>query len=67
MGPNCPQQEGPTPEWGGLQLSCHLTQQIENSEEVVVDQPKSTAETRNSEEVVVDQIESMAVKEENLK
>ena len=62
MGPDCPQQEGPTLEGGGLQPSCHLTQQIGNSEEVVVDQPESTAKTRNSEEVVVDRKESMAVK-----
>jgi hypothetical protein len=64
VGPNCPQQEGLTPEQGGLQPSCHLTQQTKNAEEVVVDQAKSTAEARNSEEVVVDQTESMAVKEE---
>ena len=61
MGPDCPQQEGPTLEGGGLQPSCHLTQQIGNSEEVV-DQPESTAKTQNSEEVVVDRKESMAVK-----
>ena len=63
MGPDCPQQEGPTPEKGGLQPSCHLTQQTKNAEEVVVNQAESTAETRNSEEVVVNQTESMAVKE----
>jgi hypothetical protein len=43
VGPNCPQQEGPTPQEGGLQPSCHLTQQTGNSEEVVVDQAESTA------------------------
>ena len=43
MGPDCPQQEGPRPEEGGLQPSCHLTQQTGNSEEVVVDQAESTA------------------------
>ena len=42
MGPNYPQQEGPTPEEGGLQPSCHLTQQTENSEEIVIDQAEST-------------------------
>jgi hypothetical protein len=41
--PYCPLQEGPTPEEGGLQPLCHLTQQTENSEEVVVDQAESTA------------------------
>jgi hypothetical protein len=63
VGPDCPQQEGPTPEGGGLQPSCHLTQQTENSKEVVVDQSRSTAETRNLGEAVVDQTESMAAKE----
>ena len=43
MGPDCLLQEGPTPEEGGLQPSCHLTQQTENSEEVVVDQTESMA------------------------
>ena len=43
MGPDCSQQEGPTPEGGGLQPSCHLTQQTGNSEEVVVDQAESIA------------------------
>jgi hypothetical protein len=42
VGPDCPQQEGPTPEEGGLQPSCHLIQQTENSGKVVVDQPQST-------------------------
>ena len=42
MGPDCPLQEGPTPEEGGLQRSCHLTQQTENSEGVVIDQAEST-------------------------
>jgi hypothetical protein len=61
--PDCPQQEGPTPEGGGLQPSCHLTQQTKNAEEVVVDRAESTAETQNPEEVVVDQAESTAAKE----
>ena len=43
MGPDCPQQEGPTPEEGGLQPSCHLTQQTGNSEGVMVDQAEFTA------------------------
>uniref|UniRef100_A0A2N9J7A9 Reverse transcriptase RNase H-like domain-containing protein n=1 Tax=Fagus sylvatica TaxID=28930 RepID=A0A2N9J7A9_FAGSY len=43
MGPDCPLQEGPTPEEGGLQPSCHLTQQTGNSEGVVVDQAESMA------------------------
>ena len=43
MGPDCPTQEGPTPEEDGLQPSCHLTQQTGNFEEVVVDQAESTA------------------------
>ena len=42
MGPNCPQQEGPTPKEGGQQPSCRLTQQTRNSEKVVVDQAEST-------------------------
>ena len=54
MGPDYPQQEGPTPEGGGLQPSCHLTQQTENFEEVMVDQARSTAVTQNPEEAVVD-------------
>ena len=56
MGPDCPQQEGPTPEEGGLQLSCHLIQQTENSRKVVVDQLQSTA--MSSEEVTVDHAQS---------
>uniref|UniRef100_A0A2N9FYK3 RNase H type-1 domain-containing protein n=1 Tax=Fagus sylvatica TaxID=28930 RepID=A0A2N9FYK3_FAGSY len=62
--PQC--QEGPTPEEGGLQPSCHLTQQTENSGKVVVDQLQSTA--MSSEEVTVDHaqstIESMAINSE---
>jgi hypothetical protein len=42
VGPDCPLQEGPTPEEGGLQPSCHLTQQTGNSEGVVIDQAEST-------------------------
>jgi hypothetical protein len=57
VGPDCPQQEGPTPEEGGLQPSCHLIQQAENSGKVVVDQLQST--TMNSEEVTVDHARSM--------
>uniref|UniRef100_A0A2N9F6T5 Uncharacterized protein n=1 Tax=Fagus sylvatica TaxID=28930 RepID=A0A2N9F6T5_FAGSY len=53
--PQC--QEGPTPEEGGLQPSCHLIQQTENSGKVVVDQLQST--TMNSEEVTVDHARSM--------
>ena len=56
MGPDCPQQEGPTPEEGGLQPSCHLIQQIENSGKVVVDQLQSTA--MSSEEAMVDHARS---------
>ena len=41
MGPNCPQQEGPTPKEGGQQPSCRLIQQTRNSEKVVVDQAES--------------------------
>uniref|UniRef100_A0A2N9I6H1 RNA-directed DNA polymerase n=1 Tax=Fagus sylvatica TaxID=28930 RepID=A0A2N9I6H1_FAGSY len=52
--PQC--QEGPTPEGGGLQPSCHLTQQTENSGKVVVDQLQSTA--MSSEEVMVDHAQS---------
>jgi hypothetical protein len=43
LGPDCPLQEGPTLEEGGLQPLCYLTQQTENSEEIVVDQAESTA------------------------
>uniref|UniRef100_A0A2N9IRS3 RNA-directed DNA polymerase n=1 Tax=Fagus sylvatica TaxID=28930 RepID=A0A2N9IRS3_FAGSY len=57
VGPDCPQQEGPTPEEGGLQPSCHLIQQTENSGKVVVDQLQSTA--ISSEEVTVDHAQSM--------
>ena len=56
MGPDCPQQEGPTPEEGGLHPSCHLIQQIENSGNVVVDQLQSTA--TSAEEVTVDHAQS---------
>uniref|UniRef100_A0A2N9FKB3 RNA-directed DNA polymerase n=1 Tax=Fagus sylvatica TaxID=28930 RepID=A0A2N9FKB3_FAGSY len=59
VGPDCPQQEGPTPEEGGLQPSCHLIQQTENSGKVVVDQLQST--TMNSEEVTVDHARSMVM------
>uniref|UniRef100_A0A2N9IFM6 Retrotransposon gag domain-containing protein n=1 Tax=Fagus sylvatica TaxID=28930 RepID=A0A2N9IFM6_FAGSY len=52
--PQC--QEGPTPEEGGLQPSCHLTQQTENSGKVVVDQLQSTA--MSSEKVTVDHAQS---------
>uniref|UniRef100_A0A2N9G6H2 RNA-directed DNA polymerase n=1 Tax=Fagus sylvatica TaxID=28930 RepID=A0A2N9G6H2_FAGSY len=52
--PQC--QEGPTPEEGGLQPSCHLTQQTENSGKVVVDQIQSTA--MSSEKVTVDHAQS---------
>jgi hypothetical protein len=41
--PDCPLQEGPTPEEGGLQPSCHLTQQTGNSKGVMVDQAESMA------------------------
>uniref|UniRef100_A0A2N9HIL5 RNase H type-1 domain-containing protein n=1 Tax=Fagus sylvatica TaxID=28930 RepID=A0A2N9HIL5_FAGSY len=61
--PQC--QEGPTPEEGGLQPSCHLTQQTENSGKVAwpaVDQIESMA--INFERPAVDQIESMAVDSE---
>uniref|UniRef100_A0A2N9FCC3 Integrase catalytic domain-containing protein n=1 Tax=Fagus sylvatica TaxID=28930 RepID=A0A2N9FCC3_FAGSY len=74
VGPDCPQQEGPTPEEGGLQPSCHLTQQTENSGKVMVDQIQSTAmnsekvtvdhaqsTVMNHQKVAVDQIESMAI------
>jgi hypothetical protein len=56
MGPDCPQQEGLTPEEGGLQPSCHFIQQTENSGKVVVDQLQSTA--MSSEEVTVDHAQS---------
>jgi hypothetical protein len=59
VGPDCPQQEGPTPEEGGLQPSCHLIQQTEISGKVVVDQLQSTA--MSSEEVTVDHAQSMAM------
>uniref|UniRef100_A0A2N9J1Q1 Uncharacterized protein n=1 Tax=Fagus sylvatica TaxID=28930 RepID=A0A2N9J1Q1_FAGSY len=59
VGPDCPRQEGPTPEEGGLQPSCHLIQQTENSGKVVVDQLQST--TMNSEEVTVDHARSMVM------
>jgi hypothetical protein len=59
VGPDCPQQEGPTPEEGGLQPSCHLIQQTENFGKVVVDQLQSIA--TSSEEVTVDHAQSMVV------
>jgi hypothetical protein len=59
VGPDCPQQEGPTPEEGGLQPSCHLIQQTENFGKVVVDQLQSTA--MSSEEVTVDHARSMVM------
>jgi hypothetical protein len=43
VGPDCPLQEGPIPEEGGLQPLCHLTQQTGNSEEDMVNQAESTA------------------------
>uniref|UniRef100_A0A2N9IPM6 Integrase catalytic domain-containing protein n=1 Tax=Fagus sylvatica TaxID=28930 RepID=A0A2N9IPM6_FAGSY len=52
-------QCGPTPEEGGLQPSCHLIQQTENSGKVVVDQLQST--TMNSEEITVDHARSMVM------
>uniref|UniRef100_A0A2N9GEY4 Reverse transcriptase n=1 Tax=Fagus sylvatica TaxID=28930 RepID=A0A2N9GEY4_FAGSY len=55
--PQC--QEGPTPEEGGLQPSCHLIQQTENFGKVVVDQLQSTA--MSSEEVTVDHARSMVM------
>uniref|UniRef100_A0A2N9I5K1 Uncharacterized protein n=1 Tax=Fagus sylvatica TaxID=28930 RepID=A0A2N9I5K1_FAGSY len=55
--PQC--QEGPTPEEGGLQPSCHLIQHIENSEKPAVDQTESMA--INSERLAADQTESMAM------
>jgi hypothetical protein len=79
MGPDCPHQEGPTPEEGGLQPSCHLIQQTENSGKVVVDQLQSTAMSSeevtvdhaqptlmNHQKVAVDQTESMAINSERL-
>uniref|UniRef100_A0A2N9F5C3 RNase H type-1 domain-containing protein n=1 Tax=Fagus sylvatica TaxID=28930 RepID=A0A2N9F5C3_FAGSY len=49
VGPDCPLQKGPTPEEGGLQPSCHLTQQTGNSEKVMMDQAEFTAvKTRES-------------------
>ena len=59
MGPDCPQQEGPTPEEGGLQPSCHLIQQTENSGKVVIDQLQPI--TMNSEKVTVDHARSMVM------
>uniref|UniRef100_A0A2N9FUN2 Uncharacterized protein n=1 Tax=Fagus sylvatica TaxID=28930 RepID=A0A2N9FUN2_FAGSY len=72
-------QEGPTPEEGGLQPSCHLIQQTENSGKVVVDQLQSTAMSSeevtvdhaqstvmNHQKVAVDQTESMAINSERL-
>uniref|UniRef100_A0A2N9HSJ2 Integrase catalytic domain-containing protein n=1 Tax=Fagus sylvatica TaxID=28930 RepID=A0A2N9HSJ2_FAGSY len=55
--PQC--QEGPTPEEGGLQPSCHLIQQTENFGKVVVDQLQPTA--MSSEEVMVDHARSMVM------
>uniref|UniRef100_A0A2N9EZ34 RNA-directed DNA polymerase n=1 Tax=Fagus sylvatica TaxID=28930 RepID=A0A2N9EZ34_FAGSY len=49
-------QEGPTPEEGGLQPSCHLIQQTENFGRVAVDQVQST--TMSSEKVTVDHAQS---------
>jgi hypothetical protein len=79
VGPDCPQQEGPTPEEGGLQPSCHLIQQTENSGKIVVDQLRSTAMSSeevtvdhaqstvmNHQKVTVDQTESMAINSERL-
>ena len=38
MGPDCPQQEGPIPEEGGLQPSCYLIQkEVEGYEELAVE------------------------------
>ena len=49
MGPDCPLQKGPTPEEGGLQPSCHLTQQTENFEEIMMNQAESmVGETEKS-------------------
>jgi hypothetical protein len=59
VGPDCPQQEGPTLEEGGLQPSCHLMQQTENSGKVAVDQLQPTA--MNSGEVTVDHARSMVM------
>jgi ribonuclease HI len=59
VGPDCPQQEGPTPEEGGLQPSCHLIQQTGNFGKVVVDQLQSAA--MSSEEVTVDHARSMVM------
>uniref|UniRef100_A0A2N9GEB7 RNA-directed DNA polymerase n=1 Tax=Fagus sylvatica TaxID=28930 RepID=A0A2N9GEB7_FAGSY len=49
-------QKGPTPGEGGLQPSCHLIQQTENSGKVMVDQLQSTA--MSSEEVTIDHAQS---------
>jgi hypothetical protein len=59
VGPDCPQQEGPTPEEGGLRPLYHLIQQTENSEKPAVDQTESMA--INYERLAVDQTESMAM------
>jgi hypothetical protein len=59
VGPDCPQQEGPTPEEGGLQPLCQLIQQTENSKKVMVDQLQPI--TTNSEEVTIDHIRSMVM------
>ncbi len=59
MGPDCPQQEGPTPEEGGLQPSCHLIQQTKNFGKVVVDQLQPTA--MSLEGVTVDHAQSMVM------
>jgi ribonuclease HI len=77
VGPDCPQQEGPTPEEGGLQPLCHLIQQTENSGKVVADQLQPTAMSSkevtvdhaqstviNHQKVAVDQTESMATNSE---
>uniref|UniRef100_A0A2N9J9Q0 RNA-directed DNA polymerase n=1 Tax=Fagus sylvatica TaxID=28930 RepID=A0A2N9J9Q0_FAGSY len=55
--PQC--QEGSVPEEGGLQPSCHLIQQTENSKKVVVDQLQPI--TMNPEEVTVDHVRSMVM------
>uniref|UniRef100_A0A2N9E8D5 Integrase catalytic domain-containing protein n=1 Tax=Fagus sylvatica TaxID=28930 RepID=A0A2N9E8D5_FAGSY len=55
--PQC--QEGPTPEEGGLQPSCHLIQQTKNFGKVVVDQLQPTA--MSSEGVTVDHAQSMVM------
>uniref|UniRef100_A0A2N9GGD8 Uncharacterized protein n=1 Tax=Fagus sylvatica TaxID=28930 RepID=A0A2N9GGD8_FAGSY len=55
--PQC--QEGPTPEEGGVQPSCHLIQQTRNFGKVMVDQLQSTP--MSSEEVTVDHAQSMVM------